>query len=205
MDDHLLRDLIDRFIAYSNTDRRQSMKHFAQWLQEQEDRSDSTETGSEMTGRDLSLAIAEQWGRLSQYATVWGKLAFQQLPVNSYAEFGLLQYIAQLEHPTKSDLVERSMLEKSTCYEIIRRLRQLELIEEERDTEDGRIRRVRLTTLGRQWLEEGERQLGKIAGLLVGDTSRDQQAQLLAILQQLNDFHARLYAKDHDSVRQDYL
>lgn len=204
---NLLRELIDHYLEFVDSNHEQDLAGFAEWLQDRTRVEDKLEPHlqSEISNKGLVLAIAEHWGRLSQFTAVWGKMAFQSLPINTFAEYGLLKVTAELNIPTKTDLVEMSMLEKSTCYEIIRRLQQLELIEEKKDQQDKRIRRVKLTAEGEKWIKQGDEQLAKIARVLVGDLNRKNQSQLLGMLLQLNNFHARLYQQDHQQVRRNYF
>ncbi|PHN02814.1 hypothetical protein CRP01_29990 [Flavilitoribacter nigricans DSM 23189 = NBRC 102662] len=204
-----MRELVDHYLEYAGSNHKQELPEFAAWLRDRTQAKAGTELSPQLQDavkyKGLVLAVAEQWGRLSQFAAVWSKMAFATLPIKTFAEYGLLKYISELNNPTKTDLVEMSMLEKSTCYEIIRRLQQMDLVEEDRDAADKRIRRVRLTPAGQEVVSGGDEQLLKISRVLVGDLDREHQTQLLGILIQLNDFHFRLYQQDHEVVRKDYF
>lgn len=88
-------------------------------------------------------------GLLLSYTEAWVKLAFRDLPITGFGDFGVLKFIEQARQPTKNAVAESMVMEPSTCFEILKRLQKKGLIKESPDPHDKRAKRVSLTDQGK--------------------------------------------------------
>lgn len=182
---------------------------FAQWLLDHADTTAANESPKDnhnspskhyiLPTYSLDDQIALFWGRLIRYTHLWSRKALQGLRINSLEEYGLLKSVELLKSARKSDLVRYSLLETTTCFEMIKRLIRAGYLKESVDEQDRRSRRVALTSKGKESIGEADQQMKQLSMLLTGDLQQKQKADLLQLLRQLNIFHENLYHSDRKS------
>lgn len=145
------------------------------------------------------------WGRLQRFTHLWSKKALKDLPLHSIEEFGLIKTVELLREVRKSDLVKHTLMETSTCFEMIKRLVKAGYLEEKVDPKDRRSRKVSLTQKGRLLSEESEPQIKMLSRLLIGNINQSQKLALLDVLHTLDGFHSELYIQKPDSPLEDML
>ncbi|WPP51556.1 MarR family winged helix-turn-helix transcriptional regulator [Catalinimonas niigatensis] len=183
---------------------------FAQWLLDKKPdvpENEITKINHDSPSRHYILSeystddqISMLWGRLIRYTHLWSKKALQNLSIHSLEEYGLLKSVELLKSARKSDLVRYSLLENTTCFEMIKRLIRSGFLKESVDSEDKRSRRVATTLKGKKVLQEADQQMKQLSVLLMGDLEEEQKYDLLQLLQQLNIFHENLYHSDRKGL-----
>ena len=140
-------------------------------------------------------------GRLSQFGELWGKLAFQELPIRNFEDYSILKHVEGHPACSKKELSQVLLGEPSTAFEIIKRLIREGLLEDYQDEADRRVRRVKLTKSGKGTLEQADVQAGKVARLLTGRTSEKDLGYLVRLFKSLDDFHTSIYeGKDYEKI-----
>lgn len=147
----------------------------------------------------LNSKIGWLWGRLIRFTQLLVKKAFQDHSIKSMEEYGILKYIALRGKPVKIEIANYSLLENTTCFEILKRLLKHGLIQEEIDTGDRRSRRVFLTEDGKKALQTSDQKVTMITSLLVGPLTREEKNKMLSILERLDDFHEQLHQEAKDT------
>lgn len=145
------------------------------------------------------------WGRLQRFTHLWSRKALKDLPLHSIEEFGLIKTVELLREVRKSDLVKHTLMETTTCFEMIKRLVKAGYLEEEVDPDDRRSRKVSLTRKGKLLSEKSEPQIKMLSRLLIGNISQSQKLALLDVLQALDGFHTELYSSHPESSLEDML
>ena len=92
-----------------------------------------------------NFTIGYLLGSMTGYGEMWTKLSFRNLPIQNFHDFGTLKFIQHTQNPTKKEVANDSMLEQSTCFEVIKRLVKNDMLSEENDPNDKRVKRVKLT------------------------------------------------------------
>lgn len=193
--------LLQRWQAFTLSGGSNDFFEFGQWLQ-REQRPDSQPRLDENQFPIESL-LGYYLGNLMGYTEVWSKMSFENLPIKSLTDFGILKYIERVGGPAKQEVARISLAENSTVFESMKRLKRIELIQEFPDEIDRRVKHVKLTPKGTEITRQATDQSNKLANLLVGNLSAEEKKQLLEILKKLQDFHHRLYQeKDRTHVRQ---
>ncbi|MDF9796868.1 DNA-binding MarR family transcriptional regulator [Catalinimonas alkaloidigena] len=188
---------------------------FAKWLtkiaeeQEQKVENDSSRDSPSQKYIHHTYSIDDQltllWGRLIRYTHLWSRKALQNLHINSVEEYGLLKSVQLLKKARKSELIKFSLLESTTCFEMIKRLEKAGYLRETVDTLDKRSRLVSLTAKGKKTIVDADLQMKKLSNLLMGDLDEVQKHELLEMLRQLNVFHENLYQADKNASLDDML
>ncbi|MEM7548291.1 MAG: MarR family winged helix-turn-helix transcriptional regulator [Bacteroidota bacterium] len=190
-----LHELLNHWIKYSRSYPTTSTHDFAKWLLNQtESRIEESGQAQTLMGKQMQLGIL--LGRLSNFADLWGKLAFKDIPIRSFEEYGILKEVEYKQSPSKNELANVLVNEKSTAFEIIKRLIRDGLFSESIDKNDKRIRRVTLTQKGKKVIEKADHQAQKVAQLLVGNSTEQDIDDLIKKFSYLNDFHTGKYESE---------
>lgn len=188
----VIKELIDLWLEYSASSPEGSLAGFAKWMS---NRLGSSDPEEQKTLDHTRISIGELFGRLINYTELWGKLAFQDLPIRQFEDFGILTNVKYMGNPSKNELANLLIIEKSTVFEIIKRLVRDGLLQEEKDQHDKRIRRVRLTDKGAQVAEQAMIQAKKVSVLLLGDSSPEEVHMLHQKFTELDGFHRAHYER----------
>jgi DNA-binding MarR family transcriptional regulator len=187
----LLKKLIDSWVDYPEGQRPTDLASFADWLSERA--SDSPAHTKAAEEGELKMRFGYLLGRIINFTDLWGKLGFRALPIRQFEDLALLRKIREDHNPSKNELTHILVNEKSTVFEILKRLKRDRMIVDSIDEHDKRIRRVSLTPYGLQVLKESEKQARKIAEALVGNLSTDEISTLVHLFHKLDLHHSLVY------------
>ena len=194
----IIQELIEHWVTYSKTRSDHSIASFSKWLATRinpEKKSDVADLNFKR------MELGRVFGRLSNFSQMWGKLAFKDLPIKQFEDFGILIEVKYRVNPSKNEVANLLLNEKSTAFEIIKRLIREGLLEEKLDEKDKRIRRISLTPAGEKVVAKAEIQAGKVSQLLMGDSSEEEIDFLLNKFSELDKFHTSMYEKgDYEDV-----
>ena len=171
---------------------------FAHYIQDHDAKSSPTEHSANEKSIPTENYIAFLLGRLSRFTSLWGKKLFSESTLRSLDEYGILKFIQRCPGVRKSDIVFEAMLEPTTSFEIIKRLKKMGLVDDQPDETDRRTKRVFITEAGNEALEQIDQQLDSLSRLLLGHLSENDKAVLLKVLVELNGFHQNIYENSRD-------
>jgi len=100
----------------------------------------------------------------------------------AHMEMKALGYFARHPGATQSDLVAHSGRDKAQVARLIRALREAQLLEATADAQDRRSTRLSLSAAGEEVFAGVHRQSGELGAVAMAGLSRDEQAQLTALL-----------------------
>lgn len=186
----------------------EDLANFGEWLYEEETKKkpEFMTDEAEVNAAGTDVKTAYLLAGLLNFVEVWLKLAFRELPLMSMLDFGIIKTIEAEGTPTKKRITTSLTMEPSTCFEALKRMKRDGLIEDFVDTEDKRVRRVRLTEAGRQVADVSSHKMTALARLLVGDLTEDEKRRLMPVLSRLNNFHQQLYDQhDKQDIIRRYL
>ena len=145
----------------------------------------------------LNARISALLTRMNRFATFYTKKAFAGLEMTRAQEFGVLACIQVLGTPTKTEVAQYNLLEKTTVTEILKRLLKIGFIEEFDDARDKRSKRVKITRAGEEAIETAVERLWELSEIVVGNLSDEQKHSLAAMLEELDQFHSDIYFQEH--------
>ncbi len=172
----------------------QGLAFFGEWLKQQLAPTPDLLTNEQIVDEtDLEVVFSYLLGGLAGYFEVWVKRTFADLPLRSLADMSILKSVAQLQRPSKKEVVLANIAEPSTCIEIIKRLTRDGVFQEHVDDVDRRIRRVSLTDYGHQMNQLVDERMANLGRLFTGNLSAIEMRSIILILKRLVDYHRELY------------
>ncbi|MBN2662073.1 MAG: winged helix-turn-helix transcriptional regulator [Bacteroidales bacterium] len=142
---------------------------------------------------------------LYRFAKHYLKKALKDTSLNSIDEFSFLATLVKEKSLLKSELINRHLLEISTGSEVLRRLIKHNLIEEYKDPDDGRAKRVKLSALGYEQIILAFSEMYKVAQIIKGNLFDDELKEVLVIMKKLSFFHWNIHANDRDTDISDLM
>lgn len=179
---------------------------FGEWLKQKHMPATQYQTDEpEVNEAGLDVMVAYLLGGLTSYTEAWVKLTFQELPLISIVDFAILKAVEYRVHPSKKEIAESVIAERTTCMESIKRLIKEGLLAEAADKEDKRLKRVKLTKAGLRMIEILNAKMRALGTLLIGDLTEAEKKSLLLMLKKLSHFHDTLYRKkSREEVKQQF-
>ncbi|GAB3219690.1 MarR family winged helix-turn-helix transcriptional regulator [Spirosoma arcticum] len=133
-----------------------------------------------------------------RYAKLYSKKALAGTPISTIDEFTYLAQLLSDTKPSKTELIEENIQEKTTGTEILRRLINNGLIEQFDDPNDRRSKRLKLTSPGFELMHQIMPRMNQVATLVGGNLSVAEKQQLVGLLQKLHLFHNPLFLNERD-------
>lgn len=158
---------------------------------------------SELRGDVEDKALKEQEGPdtdisilivlLFRYAKGYIKKAMKDSSINTADEFSFLITLMTHESLSKSELIQKQVMEKTSGTEIINRLLKMELVEQFSDAIDKRSVRVKIAHKGRMELIKVLPAMGAVSQLVVGNLNEAEKGMLAYMLRKLEHFHNDIF------------
>ncbi len=198
----LLKDY-DTFAKEWKTD---DLELFGKWLKQKYQRPDEYLTDVEaVNSAGLDVMASYLLGSLTGFVEMWFRLTFRDLPLVSLGDFGILKTVEHFGTPSKKEIADRVIMERTTCIESIKRLVKNGILMEENDPKDRRIKRVKLSSSGKKLMETVDRKMMALGSLLVGDLDNDEKQNMIPSLNKLKDFHEKIYhQRSKDDISRAY-
>jgi len=200
----ILTTLIDRFFSFDSEMGNQeeySMEEFLGYLNEKSGREELTmrEISGENRGwfkdeyrntaSDISILIV----LMNHYAKWYIKKVLRDSLLQTPDEFSFLITLMTYDSLSKSELITKQVMEKTSGSEVIRRLIKRGLIVESADENDKRSVRVSITQSGREEILRILPIMSKVTKIVVGNLSAEEINTLSYLLKKLDYFHNDIY------------
>lgn len=128
-----------------------------------------------------------------RYAKGYIKKALQNSVIQTADEFAFLITLITHESLTKTELITKQVMEKTSGVEVIKRLLSQNMIEEFADKQDKRSVRVSITTKGKKELEKVLPQMAKVSRIVVGTLTESEINTLTYLLRKLDFYHYDIF------------
>jgi DNA-binding MarR family transcriptional regulator len=182
----LLNELIqhlEKFESLQNQNHK-NINAFAQWLAHENQANKTAqkfipvESTEPIYRQPVDALISILIGRMGKYARVYATLMFH-------------------EHMTKSELIHYNLLDSVTSgADIIKRLINNGLIQEEENPNDKRSKSVRITPKGRAMMVEVFKEMQLASEIVTGKLSEKEKHTLVELLSKLDAFHKDIFEND---------
>jgi len=133
------------------------------------------------------------WGRLQGFTQVWEKKAFEDLPIANLTEFGVIMYVFSHANCNKTEVATHTLHEKTTIFEIIKRLVKNGFLVESESSSDKRSKNLHLTEKGRTTAFIILERTVELSRHLAGDLSKEEKFSLFHQLAKLDAYHQSCY------------
>jgi DNA-binding MarR family transcriptional regulator len=128
-----------------------------------------------------------------RYAKNYIKKALQDSPIQTVDEFSFLITLLTYESLTKTELINKLVLEKTSGVEVIKRLLNQNMICEFADNHDKRSVRVAITDKGKEELWKILPDMAKVSKIVVGNLTASEVNSLAYLLKKLDFFHNDIF------------
>ena len=146
------------------------------------------------TASDISILIV----LMNRYAKWYIKKVMRDSLLQTPDEFSFLITLMTYDSLTKSELIAKQVMEKTSGSEVIRRLINKGMITETADDNDKRSIRVAITKSGRDEILKILPLMSKVTKIVVGNLSDEEVNTLSYLLKKLDYFHNEIYLNKKD-------
>jgi DNA-binding MarR family transcriptional regulator len=201
---HILNELIEHLDKFEKLNEGQQvlrMDDFVGYLNM--NLSPEESKGRELAGneapwiRDLGETLDNDISRLislmNRYAKGYIKKALKDSLIQTSEEFSFLVILMTFESLSKTELILKNVMEKTSGIEIIKRLIRANLISQFDDLNDKRSQRVAITAYGRTEIIKLLPQLEKASKVIGGNLTYTEKTTLLHLLKKLDIHHNDLF------------
>ncbi len=145
--------------------------------------------GYSSTLSDISVLLALMY----RYAKSYIKKALKESPFRTADEFSYLITLMTYSSMTKTELINKQVMEKTSGTEVIRRLISRGFIIEFDDNGDKRSKRIKITEQGKKAIFDILPAMNTVSGIITGNLTGDEINTLAYILKKLDYFHNDIY------------
>ena len=137
---------------------------------------------------------------LYRYTRLYSKKALADTPLSTIDEFSyMVILLLGGPAPTKTELIDRNVHEKTTGTEILRRLINGGLIEQFDDLTDRRSKRLKLTEKGRTLMFQVMPRMSEVVKLAAGNLTPSEKMDLFHLVSKLHLFHNQIFMNERDT------
>lgn len=218
-DFEFIQELISQASAYKKNlgTSTPSVQDFAQWVANKTESHEHNKIRAKpadiQTGYQVSLnkevQLSSLIGYLYKYAKHYAKKAFEGTAIRTLDDFAFMATLMTEHSITKSELIRRNLLEITSGTDILKRLIQLELVEEFDNEDDKRSKMVRISHQGRILMISIFQRMHSLSFLVAGNLSEDEKEMMVNMMQRLKLFHENIYQADFrtdiDQLIQKYI
>ena len=151
------------------------------------------------TALDIEAAISQQIFFMYRYAKFYSKKALKNSALKTADEFTYLATLFSFQKLSKTELINKSIHEKPTGMEIIKRLMRADLIVQEESETDKRSQVLAITDLGKKEFFSVVHNMRKVGQLIVGDLNTTEKMQFAYMLRKLDNYHNEIFLTQKDT------
>ena len=141
------------------------------------------------TESDISIMLVLMY----RYARGYVKKVLKNSILQTADEFSFLMTLMTNDSLTKTDLINRQVMEKTSGTDVIKRLLKYGQITEFRDETDGRSLRVAITDKGRQTIISILPEMSVISKIIAGNLTPEEINTFAYLLRKLDNFHNDIF------------
>lgn len=153
------------------------------------------------TFSDISILIV----LMNHYAKWYIKKVLVDSNLQTQDEFSFLITLMTYDNLTKSELITKQVMEKTSGSEVIRRLIKRGMIAEAADKNDKRSIRISITQYGREEILKMLPLMSKVTKIVAGNLSTEEINTLSYLLKKLDYFHSDIYINKRGYTLSDIL
>ncbi len=129
-----------------------------------------------------STVLSIFFRKISKFLLAYSKKLLQNTPLHNVEDYAYLKVIEQMPNSTKTHLILEMNSEFTSGIEIIKRLINMDFIEEFQDEHDKRSKKLRITAAGKIILSENDPNMTKVGELVFGDLSASEISTIYGLL-----------------------
>ena len=150
---------------------------------------------------DISILIVLMF----RYAKGYIKKALRDSAIKTADEFSFLMTLMTYESLSKSELIQKQVMEKTSGTEIINRMIKMGLIESFNDEADKRSVRVKMTVAGRMEIIKILPEMQKVSKIVTGNLNETEKSTMAYMLRKLEHYHNDIFTNKKDSELEELI
>ena len=150
---------------------------------------------------EISTLIAHMY----KYAKHYSKKVLDNTALSTIDDFGFMATLLSESNLTKSDLINRHLMEITSGTEVIKRLIKGGLIIEEPNPDDKRSKILKISPQGFGVMMQAFSEMNKVAYVISGNLSQMEKKVFTNLLNKLKDFHSNIHDTDRKAEIDDIL
>lgn len=150
---------------------------------------------------DISILIVLMF----RYAKGYIKKALRDSAIKTADEFSFLMTLMTYESLSKSELIQKQVMEKTSGTEIINRMIKMGLIESFNDETDKRSVRVKMTPAGRMEIIKILPEMQKVSKIVTGNLNETEKNTMAYMLRKLEHYHNDIFMNKKDSELEELI
>lgn len=143
--------------------------------------------------QDENTEIATMLVFIYRYAVMYFKKALKEGNIHTLDEFSFLIVLMTYPSLSKTELINKLIMEKTSGVEVIKRLLKQEMIEEFDNPNDKRSILVAITAKGKKEVAELLPRMGLVGSVVVGNLSQAEISSLSFLLRKLDYHHNDIF------------
>ncbi len=158
---------------------------------------------AELRGNTPSIELADQESphtdisilvvMMFRYAKGYIKKALKDSKINTVDEFSFLITLMTYDSLSKTELILKQVMEKTSGTEIINRLVKLGLLEQFNDEIDKRSVRLKITVSGRLEIIKILPQMNTVSQIVTGNLNETEKGMIAYMLRKLEHYHNDIF------------
>lgn len=140
-----------------------------------------------------------------RYAKEYTKKALEGSELQTVEEFSFLIVLMTYDHLSKTELILKNVMSKTSGTEVIKRLLKKGLIKQFADKKDKRSQLVAVTSKGLKEMKKVFPKMQMASRIISGKLSLPEQQTLMFLLQKLEAHHNHLFLQHRDEAFEDLL
>lgn len=197
----LLKSLIPLIEQYEQeSGEKDNLQDFLQWTMTRQDQNFAKDrsTLDIPPGENLEGVLGKYIIFLYRYARTYVRKALEDTSLSHFDDFAFLVTLFVDQSLSKTALIQKNILDKSSGSEIIKRLIRQGFIEEFPSEEDRRSKLVRLTGKGSVALLQTFEKMGQVSMLISGNLNEAEKVRLFELLHKLHHFHLPIFLEQRN-------
>lgn len=143
--------------------------------------------------QDDNTQIATMLVFIYRYAAMYFKKALKEGNIHTLDEFSFLIVLMTYQSLSKTELIHKLIMEKTSGMEVIKRLLKQEMIEEFAHPTDKRSVLVAITAKGKKEIADLLPRMGLVGSVVVGNLSQAETTSLSFLLRKLDQHHNEIF------------
>jgi DNA-binding MarR family transcriptional regulator len=149
-------------------------------------------------GENLEGVLGKYIVFLYRYARSYVRKALEDTALTHFDDFAFLVTVWADQALSKTALIQKNIMDKSSGSEIIKRLIRQGFMEEISSETDKRSKLVKLTPYGTMALMQTFEKMGNVSMLISGNLSEAEKIQLFELLHKLHHFHLPIFMEQRN-------
>ncbi|TWF33840.1 DNA-binding MarR family transcriptional regulator [Chitinophaga polysaccharea] len=148
-------------------------------------------------------------GRIFKLHTIYTASALEGTGISNIDEYSLLNTVAQLQEPRKTEVIYAALQELSTGTDKLNRLKKLGYLAEYDDKEDKRSKRLKVTAKGEKVLVTCRKRITLLATMMFHDMQEDDMKLCTQLLKGVESKFAAIWlshkGKDFEEIYREVI